>query len=164
MPPETESADNDSAQYLQEASYYLHKKGLTFEELARILEIPIDRAKSMFQEYESKIRSGLAEENEVDKALWEDVYNDSVGNEKVTFVRDDGFYHCRRTDLEQMDSQALMAIFEKSRQFLDFDMYKKYLGSKPPVGYDPMALQRQVKRAVELIEEILNKRWVKEKN
>ncbi len=57
-----------------------------------------------------------------------------------------------------MEGTALMAIFETSKKFLDFDMYKPYLGSKPPVGYDPMALQRQVKRAVDLIQEILQKK------
>jgi len=147
---------------LQEACYYLHKKGLTYQELSEALEIPVQKAMQLFQEYESKLAKGLAQENEVDKALWEDVYNDSIGNEKVTFVRDDGFYHCLRSDLDKMDSQALMAIFETSKKFLDFDMYKRYLGTKPPVGYDPMALQRQVKRAMGIIEEILKQRWEKE--
>jgi hypothetical protein len=147
---------------LQEACYYLHKKGLTYQELSEALEIPVQKATQLFQEYESKLAKGLAQENEVDKALWEDVYNDSIGNEKVTFVRDDGFYHCLQSDLDKMDSQALMAIFETSKKFLDFDMYKRYLGTKPPVGYDPMALQRQVKRAMGIIEEILKQRWEKE--
>ncbi|HEY5620868.1 MAG TPA: hypothetical protein VIK88_04370 [Candidatus Bathyarchaeia archaeon] len=147
---------------MQEACYYLHKKGLTYQELSEALEIPVQKAMQLFQEYESKLAKGLAQENEVDKALWEDVYNDSIGNEKVTFVRDDGFYHCLRSDLDKMDSQALMAIFETSKKFLDFDMYKRYLGTKPPVGYDPMALQRQVKRAMGIIEEILKQRWEKE--
>ncbi|TMI35653.1 hypothetical protein E6H26_05955 [Candidatus Bathyarchaeota archaeon] len=61
-----------------------------------------------------------------------------------------------------MESSALMSIFESSKKFLDFDMYKPYLNTKPPVGYDPMALQRQVKRAIELIQEILNQRFKKE--
>ncbi len=147
---------------MQEACYYLHKKGLTYQELSEALEIPVRKAMQLFQEYESKLAKGVAQENEVDKALWEDVYNDSIGNEKVTFVRDDGFYHCLRSDLDKMDSQALMAIFETSKKFLDFDMYKRYLGTKPPVGYDPMALQRQVKRAMGIIEEILKQRWEKE--
>lgn len=147
---------------MQEACYYLHKKGLTYQELSEALEIPVQEAMQLFQEYESKLAKGLAQENEVDKALWEDVFNDSIGNEKVTFVRNDGFYHCLRSDLDKMDSQALMAIFETSRKFLDFDMYKRYLGTKPPVGYDPMALQRQVKRAMDIIEEILKQRWEKE--
>lgn len=163
MPREGGLVDENVQHYLQEACYYLRKKGLTYQELSMALEIPEEEAMQLFREYESRIVQGLAQENEVDKALWEDVFNDSIGNEKVTFAREDGFYHCRRSDLENMDSQALMAAFETSRKFLDFDMYKRYLGTKPPVGYDPMALQREVKRAMELIEEILKQRWEKER-
>lgn len=157
-----DSLDSETLPYLQEACYYLRKKGLTFRELSRVLEVSEDQAVSLFKEYESRITKGLAEENEIDRNLWEDVYNDSIGNEKITFARDDGFYHCRKLDLEKMESPALIAIFESSKKFLDFDMYKRYLDTKPPVGYDPMALQRQVRRAVDLIQEILKLRWEKD--
>ncbi len=157
-----DSLDPEASVYLQEACYYLRKKGLTVQDLSKILETPEDQVESLFNEYASKIAKGLAEENEVDKNLWEDVYNDSIGNEKITFARDTRFYHCRKMDLEKMDSPALMAIFETSKKFLDFDMYKRYLNTKTPVGYDPMALQRQIKRAVDLIQEILKNRWKEE--
>ncbi len=158
----SESIDSDMIPYLQEACYYLRKKGLTFPELSKALEISEAQAAQLFEDYASKIAAGAADESEVDKNLWEDIHNDSLGNEKITFAREDGFYHCRRSDIELMESSALMSIFESSKKFLDFDMYKPYLDSKPPVGYDPMALQRQVKRAVELTQEILKRRWVKE--
>ncbi|HET7405001.1 MAG TPA: hypothetical protein VFV92_10270 [Candidatus Bathyarchaeia archaeon] len=151
--------EEDMVPYLQEACYYLRKKGLSFAELSKALEISENQATRLFEEYTSRIATGNADENEVDRNLWEDIHNDAFGNEKITFARDDGFYHCRRSDLELMESSALMSIFETSKKFLDFDMYRRYLDSKPPVGYDPMALQRQVKRAVELIEGILKKRW-----
>ena len=156
------SIDPDMIPYLQEACYYLRRKGLSFMELSKALEISEAQATRLFEEYASKIAAGAASENEVDRNLWEDIHNDSFGNEKITFARDDGFYHCRRSDLELMESSALMSIFESSKKFLDFDMYKPYLNTKPPVGYDPMALQRQVKRAIELIQEILNQRFKKE--
>ncbi len=158
--------DEDSRQYLEEACYYLRKKGLTFQELSKALEIPESEALRLHDSYTIKIQKGLVQENEVDRNLWEDIYHDSHGDEKVTFVRDNGFYHCRKSDLEQMEGTALMAIFETSKRFLDFDMYKPYLDTKQPTGYDPMALQRQVKRAVELIQEILHKKWAEgpEKN
>ncbi len=162
MSDTTAREEREEDHYLEEACYYLHKKGLTFQELSKALEIPEEEAVRLHQEYSKKIEKGIAQENEVDKNLWEDIYHDSQGDEKVTFVRDNGFYHCRKSDLERMDGTALMAIFETSKKFLDFDMYKPYLNSKPPVGYDPMALQRQVKRAVELVQEILQKRWVQE--
>jgi hypothetical protein len=154
--------DTEALPYLEEACYYLRKKGLSFQEVSKALEIPEPQVNRLFEVYQSKIAKGLAEESEVDRNLWEDVYNDSFGNEKITFARENGFYHCRRLDLETMDSDALMNIFETSKKFLDFDMYRRYLDSKPPVGYDPMAMQRQIKRAVELIQEILQQRWKKE--
>ena len=158
----TKQGSDDASQYLQEASYYLRKKGLTTEQVSKALEISEEEATRLYLQFESRIASGDAMENEVDRNLWEDVYNDSVGNEKITFVRDDGFYHCRRADLDTMESSALMAIFETSKKFLDFDMYRRYLDSKPPVGYDPMAMQRQIKRAVDLIEQVLKHRWENE--
>jgi len=135
---------------------------LNFHDISKALEITQEEAVRFNREYSGKILTGLVKENDVDRNLWEDIYHDSLGDEKVTFARDNGFYHCRKSDLEAMDSTALMAIFETSKKFLDFDMYKPYLNSKPPVGYDPMALQRQVKRAVDLIQEVLQKRWVPE--
>lgn len=158
----SEILNSDAEQYLQEACYYLKKKGLSIEELSRILEVPAQRILALYKEYETRLEKGLVSENEVDKTLWEDVYNDSMGNEKVTFVRDNGFYHCRKSDLEKMESPALMSIFETSKKFLDFDMYRRYLDTKPPVGYDPMAMQRQIKRAVEIINKILDSRYTKE--
>ena len=151
--------NSETTEYLEEASYYLLKKGLSVEQVSKALEVSEKEAERLSRQFQSRIASGKAAENEVDRNLWEDVYNDSVGNEKITFVKDNGFYHCRRSDLENMDSTALMAIFEGSKQFLDFDMYKPYLGSKPPVGYDPMAMQRQIKRAVDIIEVLLKQRW-----
>ncbi len=162
MSDATAREQREENHYLEEACYYLRKKGLTFQELSKALEIPEQEAVRLHQEYAKKIEKGLVQENEVDRNLWEDIYHDSQGDEKVTFVRDNGFYHCRKSDLERMDGTALMAIFETSKKFLDFDIYKPYLDSKPPVGYDPMALQRQVKRALELVQETLQKRWVQE--
>jgi hypothetical protein len=159
-----EKEEEDDSLYLQEACYYLLKKGLTIEQVSKALEISDQEVTRLREQFESRIAAGEAVENEVDRNLWEDVYNDSVGNEKITFVRDNGFYHCRRADLDKMDSPALMAIFETSKKFLDFDMYRRYLDSKPPVGYDPMAMQRQIKRAVDLIEQLLKQRWENEKS
>ena len=154
-----EKQEENASLYLQEACYYLLKKGLAIEQVSKALEISDLEVNRLCQQFEARIATGEAVENEIDRNLWEDVYNDSVGNEKITFVRDNGFYHCRRADLDKMDSPALMAIFETSKKFLDFDMYRRYLDSKPPVGYDPMAMQRQIKRAVDLIEQLLKQRW-----
>ena len=88
--------DTDALPYLEEACYYLKKKGLSFQEVSKALEIPESQANQLFEDYQAKMAKGLVEESEVDRNLWEDVYNDSFGNEKITFARENGFYHCQR--------------------------------------------------------------------
>ena len=123
--------DTEALPYLEEACYYLRKKGLSFQEVSKALEIPEPQANRLFEVYQSKIAKGLAEESEVDRNLWEDVYNDSFGNEKITFARENGFYHCRRLDLETMDSDALMNIFETRapRHLVDTRVCRIYEGT-----------------------------------
>ncbi len=157
-----EESDLDYTLYLEEACYHLHRKGLSFDELSDRLELKPGEAERFYHSYERKLKAGTVVEDAIDSSVWSDIHDDATGNEKITFVRDDGFYHCKRSDLEAMDSTAIMAIFESSKKFLDYDIYKRYLGSKPPVGYDPMALQRQVNRATVLIEDILKRRYEKE--
>src|SRR5215467_15149145 len=83
--------EEETRQYLEEACYYLHKRGLNFQEVSKALHISHEDAVKLQQEYSRKIQQGVARENEVDKNLWEDIYHDSQGDEKITFVRDDGF-------------------------------------------------------------------------
>ena len=161
---DNEESNGEYRAYLEEACFHLHKKGLSFEELSTKLELQPGEAEQLYRSYENKLKNGSVVEDVIDSRLWADVHDDATGNEKITFARDNGFYHCKRSDLEEMDSTALMSIFETSKKFLDYDIYKRYLNSKPPVGYDPMALQRQVSRATTLIEEILRQRYDREKN
>ncbi len=161
---DNEESNEEYGAYLEEACFHLHKKGLSFDELSTKLELQPGEAEKLYKSYENKLKNGSIVEDVIDSRLWADVHDDATGNEKITFARDNGFYHCKRSDLENMDSTALMSIFETSKRFLDYDIYKRYLNSKPPVGYDPMALQRQVNRAITLIEEILKQRYQQEKN
>jgi hypothetical protein len=154
-----ESVNREVEGYLREACYHLRNKGLTIEEISRVLEISPRQVQEFYDQYQEDVAKGVVAITDIDRRLWEDVYNDSHGNEKITFVQNNGFYHCRKADLEKMENETLMSIYETSKKFLDFDMYKPYLDSKPPPGYDPMALQRQVKRATELINNILENRW-----
>ena len=61
--------DTDALPYLEEACYYLRKKGLSFQEVSKALEIPEPQASHLFEVYQSKISKGLVEESEVDRNL-----------------------------------------------------------------------------------------------
>src|SRR5438445_11718617 len=52
--------DTDALPYLEEACYYLRKKGLSFQEVSKALEIPEPQASHLFEVYQSKISKGLA--------------------------------------------------------------------------------------------------------
>src|SRR5437867_11907697 len=94
--------DTDALPYLEEACYYLRKKGLSFQEVSKALEIPEPQASHLFEAYQSKISKGLVEGSDVERNLWEELNNDTVGHDKITFARQYGFYHSRRSAMEDM--------------------------------------------------------------
>lgn len=146
--------------YLDEACYYLKKLGLNFKEIAEKLEEQQVEVEKRFHRYQSKIGRGEIQESRVDRTYWEDILHEARGDVKVTYARSDGFYHCRKSDLEKIDSATLMQIFDSSKQFLQFEPSYHYgfLDGKPPVGYDPLALSREIKKTIEIIEKILDMR------
>lgn len=143
---------------LEEASYHLRKLGLSFHEIAERFEISDESAEQLFSRFESKLAMGVAKDDPLARNYWQSVSREAVGDVKVTFVSQDGFHHGWKSDLDKMDSQTLMMIFERSKEFLETDPNKYFLNIPPPLGYDPLAFSRQVKTAVELIQEILTNR------
>jgi len=56
-----------------------------------------------------------------------------------------------------------MSIYESSKDFLNADPNRKFLDYPPPKGYDPLAMDREMRKAVAAIEELLAERWAAEK-
>jgi hypothetical protein len=81
----------------------------------------------------------------------------------VTFVSDKVFHHAWRSDLEKMDGPSLMAVFESCKQFLNLDPNARFLQYSPPKNYDPLAMQREITKAVTVINSILESKWKHEK-
>ena len=146
--------------YLDEACYYLKKMGIGYNVISEKTELQQVEIKKRIKRHQSRIRNGEAKEDDADFSFWNDMLRESKGDVKITFSRKDGFYHCRQSDLETMDSLALMEIFDASKDFLQLDPSYNYgfLDGKSPVGFDPLALAREVKKAVTIIEKILSER------
>ncbi len=157
MPSEGGEA-NTSEGILEEASYHLRKLGLSIHEIAERFEISDERAEELYSKFERKLAVGVAKDDPLARNYWQSVSREAVGDVKVTFVSQDGFHHGWKSDLEKMDSQTLMMIFERSKAFLETDANKYFLNIPPPPGYDPLAFSRQVKTTVELIQDILTNR------
>jgi len=101
--------------------------------------------------------------DDFDRTFWKEVRAEAEGDTKVTFVSEKGFHHAWRSDLKKLDGPSLMTIYESSKAFLDMDPNQRFLDYPAPKGYDPLALQREVKRAMGIVSSILEEKWEKEK-
>ncbi len=157
--PKTQAEDAIDESVLEEGSYYLSKLDLDVDAIAQrfeILRAEVLRHKTSF---ERKLKSGDALEVSTDLAFWRSVKEEAEGNVKVTFVSDKGFHHAWRSDLEKMDGPTLLGIFESCKRFLNLDPNSRFLEYSPPKNYDPLAMQREISKAVAVITSIMEKKW-----
>jgi hypothetical protein len=147
---------------LEEGCYHLSRLGLTTDQLAAHFEISPSRAESLIKSYEAKLKTGRVTAGEIDQVFWEDVKKEAEGDVKLTFLSDKGFHHAWKSELQKLDGPALMSIYEASKDFLNADPNQKFLDYPPPKGYDPLAMDRELKKAVGVIGELLSEKWKEE--
>ncbi len=147
--------DEVSEEVLEEGCYYLSQLGLPEADIARHFEISPARARRLVASYSSKLESKKVSPGSFDRAFWESVKKEAEGDFKLTVVSDKGFHHVWRSDLLKLDGRSLMALYESSRDFLGMDPNQKFLDFPPPKGYDPLAMDREVRKAVAALRELL---------
>ena len=157
MPPS--EAGEVSEEVLEEGCYHLSRLGLTPDQIASHFEIPAAKVAGLIRSYEAKLESGKATPGEVDRVFWEDVKKEAEGDVKLTFLSEKGFHHAWKSELRKLDGPALMSIFESSKDFLSADPNQKFLDYPPPKGYDPLAMDRELRKAVEVIGKLLDEKW-----
>ena len=153
-----------SEEVLEEGCYYLSRSGLSSEQLAFHFGISPLKVEALARTYESKIKSGKATPGDFDRVFWEDVKKEAEGDVKLTFLSDKGFHHAWKSELSRLDGPSLMSIFEASKDFITADPNQKFLDYPPPKGYDPLAMDRELKKAVGVIGELLAEKWKEQKD
>ncbi len=154
------SADPEiSEEIMEEGCYHLSKLGLGAEQLAAHFEIAPARVDSLIKSYELKLKSGKVVAGDFDRAFWEDVKKEAEGDVKLTFLSNKGFHHSWKSELQRLDGPALMSIYEASKDFLSADPNQKFLDFPPPKGYDPLAMDRELRKAVGVIGDLLAEKW-----
>ena len=148
-----------SDEILEEGCYYLSQLGLTKEQLGIHFEISPQRAAALAGSYETKLKSGAVRAADIDRTFWEDVKKEAEGDVKLTFLSEKGFHHAWKSELRKLDGPALMSIYESSKDFLSADPNLKFLDYPPPKGYDPLAMDRELRKAVAVIGELLAGKW-----
>jgi len=157
------SMDEIDDSVLEEGSYYLSKLDLDVDAIAERFEITPAQVLRHRTKFEGKLKSGDVVEVDTDLVFWRNVKQEAEGNVKVTFVTDKGFHHAWRSDLEKLDGPALLAIFESCKRFLNLDPNARFLEYAPPKNYDPLAMQREITKAVTVINSILESKWKHQK-
>jgi len=157
-------AEEMDEEVLEEGCYYLSNSGLSKEQLASHFGLSPSKVEALTRAYESKIKSGKVAPGDFDRVFWEDVKKEAEGDVKLTFLSEKGFHHAWKSELGRLDGPALMSIYESSKDFLSADPNRKFLDFPPPKGYDPLAMDRELRKAVGVIEELLGDKWASEKS
>jgi hypothetical protein len=144
---------------LEEGCYYLSQLGLSYVQIAGHFETTPAAVRRLVGSYRRQLKSGKVAVDEFDRAFWEGVKKEAEGDVKLTFVSEKGFHHAWRSELTKLDGPALMSMLEASKDFLSSDPNQKFLDYPAPKGYDPLALDREVRKAVGVIGEILDAVW-----
>src|SRR5271157_1190884 len=157
-PPDPDISD----EVLEEGCYYLSEMGLPVGQIADHFETTPARVKKLMRDYTLKLEKGEVVPGEIDRAFWEDVKKEAEGDVKLTFISDKGFHHAWKSELARLDGHALMTIYEHSKDFLGADPNQKFLDFPPPKGYDPLAMDRELSKAVGVVGELLAEKWKSE--
>lgn len=158
----TEPEGGISDEILEEGCYYLSEMGLTSGQIAKHFETTPSQVRALVKAYSAKLKNGTVVAGDIDRAFWEDIRKEAEGDVKLTFISTKGFHHAWKSELMRLDGPALMDIYEHSRDFLGADPNQKFLDFPPPKGYDPLAMDRELRKAVGVLGELLAEKWKSE--
>ena len=148
-----------SESVLEEGFYHLSKLGMSHERIAEKFGTTAEDVGKLARSYAAKLKSGKADPGDFDRTFWEDVMKEAEGDVKVTFVSEKGFHHGWKSELSRLTGPQLMSIYESSKDFISTDPNQQFLDQPPPKGYDPLMMDREVRKAVVVIEGLLQDKW-----
>jgi hypothetical protein len=163
-PGKTPKADPEGIDdgILDEGCYYLTRSGMTPREVAARFEISESQVTRRGNRFEKSLREGKVSEEAISTDFWKSVREEAEGNVKVTFVSEKGFHHSWRSDLRKLDGVTLLSLFESCKGFLNLDPSARFLEYNTPKNYDPLAMQREISKAVVVIGALLEEKWKEE--
>jgi len=152
------------AEYFEEACYYLFELNKPAAEIAARLNLSEDEVKRAVRDYKKKIEAGKVPYDQDAKEFWKKIEQESGGDERITLVDDKGrYYHGWRSELEKMSIEQLVELLIVNKKYSDSHPLSEFSKTQPAVGYDPIIPLRNIRRAVFVIDEILQKRELHEK-
>lgn len=149
---------------LEEGCFYLTELGMTAAEVATRFEISEKDVPMRAKRFRQRLDEGSITAESISPDFWKSVREEAEGNVKVTFVSEKGFHHSWRSDLKKLDGATLLSLYESCKDFLSLDPNARFLEYRTPKNYDPLAMQREISKAVVVIGSLLEEKWEEEKS
>ncbi len=153
------SHPNEEAEYLEEACFYLNEIRRPVGDIAAELHLTEDQVNYAIREYKEKINRGAATYDPDAKEFWGKLQQESSGDERITLVDEKGrYYHGWKSELEKMTTVQLVELLVVNKKYSDAHPLSEFSKTQPAIGYDPIIPLRNIRRAVNLIDQILQRR------
>jgi hypothetical protein len=150
---------NLDAEYVEEACFYLSSLSLGKKEIASAFNLDESQVENAINSYKQKIDSGSAKFEEDAKEFWARSYKESSGDERITLVDDKGrYYHGWKSELESLSSEQIVELLVVNKQYSDKHPLSEFSKGGSIVGYDPLIPLRNIRRTVQFLEELLEKK------
>jgi hypothetical protein len=145
--------------YVQEACFYLFRLGKRKDEIAKEFNMTTLQVDAAIGSFNTKIESKEVSFDEATQDFWSRINQESSGDEKITLVDDKGrYYHGWRSEIEKLGTTELVELLVVNKKYSDQHPLSEFSKTQPAVGYDPIVPLRDIRRAVTLIDQILQKR------
>jgi hypothetical protein len=145
--------------YVEEACYYLSTLNVGRKELASSFGLDEKQVENAINSYKEKINSGSAKFEEDAKEFWARSYKESAGDERITLVDDKGrYYHGWKSELESLGSEQIVELLVVNKQYSDKHPLSEFSKGETIIGYDPLVPLRNIRRTVQFLEELLERK------
>jgi hypothetical protein len=160
--PPDRGGDTIDENILDEGCYYLTSMGMSASEVALRFEISERQVSTRAKRFKRNLDDGRIVPESISTEFWKSIREEAEGNVKVTFVSEKGFHHSWRSDLRKLDGATLLSLYESCKDFLNLDPSARFLEYKTPKNYDPLAMQREISKAVVVLGGLLEEKWKEE--
>jgi hypothetical protein len=145
--------------YVEEACFYLSSLNVGKKAIADSFGLDEPQVEFAISSYKGKIDSGAAKFEDDAQEFWARSYKESTGDERITMVDDKGrYYHGWRSELEKLSSQEVVELLVVNKQYSDRHPLSEFSKGETIIGYDPLVPLRNIRRTVQLLEQILEKK------
>jgi hypothetical protein len=146
-------------EYLEEACFYLSELDVPIAQIAGGLNLDENQVKNAIGLYKKKIEERKVAYDSEAKEFWRKNNQESAGDERVTLVDDKGrYYHGWKSEIEKMNTEQLVELLVVNKKYSDLHPLSEFSKTQPAVGYDPIVPLRNIRRAVSLIDQLLQRR------